>query len=345
MLVGELGEFELIVRLQKIVARGDERLRVGIGDDAAVLDYRHPVVATTDALVENVHFRADLIDDVSLGYKAIATSLSDVAAMGAKPYHALVSLFLPATVTVEQCERIYQGVREACDEYGVSVVGGDIVRSPASFAISVTVLGELVGDRPLLRSGATPGDLLFVTGDLGGAAAYLHYKEAVNIAVLPPLEELELASRHRRPVPQVLAGEVLAGIADCSSADDISDGLASELNEIAKASDVRMVVEAERIPTPPALRHYARLVGVDPLDFALFGGEDYQIVGTVHARGAGELLTRLEAVGVRVTIIGRVEVGNPGLDLIRGGVRDTIERTGFDHFLTERGENPNGHAN
>ena len=335
LLVSELGEFGLIERLRKIVARSDERMLVGIGDDASVLEYHRPVVATTDALVENVHFRADLIDEVSLGYKALSASLSDVAAMGAKPLHALITLFLSGSTQVETCERIYQGLKEAGDEFGVSIAGGDVVKSPLAFAISVTVLGELVGERPLLRSGAKAGDLVFVTGDLGGSAAYLHYKGVPETVILSPLEEWELAMRHRRPIPQVVAGAVLAGIVDCTSANDISDGLASELNEIATASQVRMVIEAQRIPTMPTLRRYARMIGVDPLDFALFGGEDYQLVGTVTSRGAGELLTRLEAVGVKVTLIGRVEEGNPGLDMIREGIRDTVERRGFDHFSSE----------
>ncbi len=332
MLVRDLGEFELINRLRPIIQRSDSRTLVGIGDDAAVLDYRRPVVASTDAMVENVHFRSDLIDDVSLGYKALTSSLSDVIAMGAKPYHALVSLFLPESTEVKMCESVYLGLKEAGDEFDVSIVGGDVVKSPLAFAISVTVFGEILGERPLLRSGAEPGDLVFVTGDLGGSGAYLHYRNQSSTVILSPVDEWDLAMRHRRPKPQLAAAEVLASMPDCTSTDDISDGLASELHEIASASQLRIVIDAERIPTLPSLRKYARMAGADPLDFALFGGEDYQIVGTVKSRGAGELLTRLEAVGVRVTMIGRVEEGNPGIDVMRGGKRETLEQRGFDHF-------------
>ncbi len=332
MLVKDLGEFELIDRLRQILPHGDSRTIVGIGDDAAVLEYHRPIVVTTDAMVENVHFRPDLIDDVSLGYKALTSSLSDVIAMGANPYHALITLLLPEATLVETCESIYRGLKEAGDEFGVRIVGGDIVKSPLTLAISVTVFGELLGARPLLRSGAEPGDLIFVTGDLGGAGAYLHYKNQSHPVFLSPVDEWDLAMRHRRPRPQLSAAEVLANLPDCSSTDDISDGLASELHEIATASQVRMIIEADRIPTLPSLRRYARMAGADPLDFALFGGEDYQIVGTVKSRGAGELLTRLEAVGVRVTMIGRVEDGNPGIDVMREGKREALEQRGFDHF-------------
>ncbi len=332
MRVREIGEFGLIGRLRSVVAREDRTVSVGIGDDAAVVRMNGSVVLTTDALVEGVHFRADLIDARSTGYKALAASVSDVAAMGAAPRHALVALAVPPEEEVDRLVQIYEGMADACEQFDMTVVGGDVVGTVGPLVLSVTVTGELAGPRPLLRSGAKPADLLFVTGDLGGAAAYVHLVNEKPGATLADEDMAALCARHRRPLPPVQAGAALARMGVCACANDVSDGLSSELHEIAEASGVRLAVEEERIPTLPALRHYARAVGLSAVDFALTGGEDYQLVGAVPQREAGRLLALMEEIGVRVTFIGRAEEGEPGVDLLTARGRQTIARAGYDHF-------------
>lgn len=330
--VREVGEFALIDRLRAVVMREDRTVLVGIGDDAAVVRLDGSAVLTTDALVEGVHFRGDMIDARSTGYKALAASVSDVAAMGAAPRHALVTLAVPGEEEVERLVQIYEGMADACEQFEMTVIGGDVVGTSGPLVLSVTVTGELAGQQPLLRSGAQPTDLLFVTGDLGGAAAYVHLMDERPGVVLSDEDADALRERHQRPRPQVQAGAALARAGVCACANDVSDGLSSELHEIAEASGVRLVVDEERIPTPPALRHYARAVGLRAIDFALAGGEDYQLVGSVPRKEAGRLLALMEQIGVRVTLIGRAEEGEPGVELLTAHGRQPLARAGYDHF-------------
>lgn len=332
MFVRDIGEFGLIDRLRAIVSRPDESVWISMGDDAAVVQYGRPVVLTTDALVEGVHFREDWIDYVSLGYKSMAASISDVAAMGARPLHALITLAIREDAEVEPLIDLYRGIAEAGETFCVSVVGGDVVRTTGPLLISVTMTGELMGERPLLRSGAQIGDVIFVTGDIGGAGAYVHAMSHTSVGCLAADDWAVLQLRHRRPVPQVAAADLLSTVISCSSLNDISDGLASELHEIASASHVHLAVFEERLPTPPSVRHYARLCGVPASDFALYGGEDYQLVGTVARVEAGRFLASMQARGIRVTLIGRVEDGESGVELLSETGRIDLPKKGFDHF-------------
>ncbi len=333
LLVRELGEFGLIERLRAIVDRVDARSIVNIGDDAAVVRYDRPVVMTTDALVEGVHFRDDLIDMVSVGYKSLVASLSDVAAMGGQPLHAMVALALPFSEQVERLEAIYEGLADACRQYDVAVVGGDVVSTSGPLVVTVSVTGELLGEHPLLRSGAKVGDLVFVTGDVGGSAAYLHLRNQASSLLLSENDVWILQQKHIRPVPQLMAGRIFAQNAGCTSLNDVSDGLSSELHEIASASGVRLMIEADRIPTLPSVRHYARLAGVDALDFALYGGEDYQLVGTIDRTSAGIFLPLMQAYGVRISLIGQVKRGESGVYLQTNSGLKEIKKKGYDHFV------------
>lgn len=337
MLVREIGEFGLIRRLRDLVSRSDPSVTVGIGDDAAVVSYDGPIVMTTDTFVDGVHFRDDWIDRVSLGYKALAASLSDVAAMGGRPGHVLVSLAIPKEERVEQIESIYRGMAEASDEFAVSVVGGDIVSTGGPLVITVTVTGVLVGAKPLCRSGAKPGDLVFVTGDVGGSAAYVHLMQTGCSVALAPVDRWQLQQRHTRPKPQIGAAEALVRCQGCTSLNDISDGLSSELADISEASRVHLDIDSERVPILPAVRRFARLAEQKPLDFAFYGGEDYQLVGTVTPLAAGTLLPLMEAYGVRLTLIGRVVDGEQGVDLLSDNGRQALLPRGYDHFPTAGG--------
>lgn len=328
----DIGEFSLIARLQAIIQRDDARVVVANGDDAAVVRYDRPVVMSTDAMVQGVHFREDWISYEATGYKAVVAALSDIGAMGGAPRHVMIALCVPQTARVEDLEALYRGVAEACHSYDVTVVGGDIVSTSGPLVVSVSVTGELLGDRAIQRSGAQIGDVLFVTGDLGGSGAYIDCMGSGSSPFIHAQDMYQLQLRHTRPIPQLTAGAILSQIDGVNSANDISDGLASELQEIAMASGVHIAVEGERIPTPPGVRHYARAVRRDPLEFALYGGEDYQLVGTVRKADAGKLLSVMQANGVRISVIGRVEEGDPGVDLLLEGKREPLHARGYDHF-------------
>jgi thiamine-monophosphate kinase len=333
MRIHELGEFGLIDRLASRLGRPDESVIVGIGDDAAVVQYapNMQIVTTTDMLVEGVHFRTDTIDDRSLGYKSLAVSISDIAAMGGRPKHAVISLALPEGLEVERLDELYIGVQEICTKYGTHVVGGDVVKTSGPFVISVTLLGEVEAGRALLRSGARQGDLVYLTGTAGGSAAGLDVLENGRGLALAMEHQRDLLRFHQRPEPQVEAGRLLLQSGGCTSANDVSDGVASELNEISKMSGVKLVVEADKIPIHQSVRAYAALRGLDPLAWALFGGEDYQLIGTISPKKRAEIEAAFAKAGLRFTVIGRAEAGF-GVELVQDGTRRELLPQGFNHF-------------
>ncbi|WP_157721878.1 thiamine-phosphate kinase [Tumebacillus avium] len=335
MRIHELGEFGLIDRLAARLGEPDESVVVGIGDDAAVVQYAPDmqVVTTTDMLVEGVHFRRDTIDDRSLGYKSLAVSISDIAAMGGRAKHAVLSLAIPVDLDVERLDELYIGVQEICTEYGTHVVGGDVVKTSGPFVISVTVLGVVEAGKALLRSGARPGDLIYLTGTVGGSAAGLDLLEQGQglAATLSEQQKADLLRFHQRPAPQVPGGRILLQSGGCTSANDVSDGVASELNEISKMSGVQLVVEAGKLPIHDSVRAYAALRGQDPLQWALFGGEDYQLIGTLDPAKRAEIEADFAKAGLALTIIGHAEAG-AGVVLLQDGTRRELRPKGFNHF-------------
>ncbi|MFC4766876.1 thiamine-phosphate kinase [Effusibacillus consociatus] len=330
----EVGEFGLIERLRDKLNPADDTVIVGIGDDAAVLSYdaKSYVVMTTDMLVEGVHFREDTIDFRSLGWKSLAASFSDIAAMGGIPRHAAVSLAIPPSYEIESLEQLYEGIAEICSEFQAHVVGGDIVKTDGPFVISVTVNGEAAQGKALLRSGAQPGDLVFVTGTVGGSAAGLVLLESSQKSLLPPDEQLTLITFHQRPVPQVQVGQILRTSGGCTSCNDISDGLASELNEIAAASGVGIRIDENRLPLAPAVTNFARITGQNAIDWALYGGEDYQLVGTLHPLAYSAVVTACQMNGIRFTLIGRVIEGSGVVMERSAGGETVLTARGYNHF-------------
>lgn len=348
-----MDEFALIRLLNRPRGSGrDDRpafgVAVGIGDDAAVLrpSGGTELVVTCDMMVETVDFRPDTMRYADIGYKAMASNLSDIAAMGAEPRWALVALGTPRTTDVAALEQLYDGLYECAGRYGTAIVGGDTTSTEAGLTVNVTVIGEAAAGRSVLRSGARPGDKVFVTGPLGGSAAGLHALLRLGQPAGPleayPEELRPLVRAHRRPEPRIDAARVLASLEPgvCSSLNDISDGLASEAWEIAEASGVRIVLDGGRIPMPEALKAYASKVGVDPLDWALFGGEDFELVGTAPADRAAELTRAFREAGLAVWWVGEAteakragDSPEPRVSLIRDGSPPVpIARKGYNHF-------------
>ncbi|MFA4136641.1 MULTISPECIES: thiamine-phosphate kinase [unclassified Brevibacillus] len=312
-------------------------LTVGIGDDAAVFSPapEMEVVACCDAMVETVHFLKKTMNPRDIGYKAVISNVSDVAAMGGVARYALVSIAVSPQWTPDECQQIYEGIYEACQAYGVRVIGGDTVSAPDALHLSVTVLGEVEKGRAIRRSQAKPGQLVFVTGHVGTSAAGLHLLlqgETAERGVSVPWETLMDA--HQRPVAQIKAGRLLLESGACSALNDVSDGLASELWEIAEASSVSILVDAATVPIHDEVREYARHVEKDPLEWAFYGGEDYQLVGTLAKSHYEAVSKQFAASGVPFTVIGEVveKRHEPELMLQRDDQQLPLPKAGFNHF-------------
>lgn len=233
------------------------------------------VVVTTDLLIEGRHFRRDWSSGYDIGRKAAAQNLSDVVAMGADPTGLVVGLGLPADSATGWLDELTDGFRDECDLVGASVVGGDITRCDL-VVIGITALGDLAGRAPITRSGARPGDVVAVTGRLGYAAAGL----ALLRAALPG--PLELIDAHRRPCPPYARGAEAAGLGATAML-DVSDGLLQDLGHVAAAAGTAIVLDPEAFCVPPVMEEAARLLGVDPLEWVLSGGDDHALAATFPA--------------------------------------------------------------
>jgi thiamine-monophosphate kinase len=308
-----MGEFELIA---KLAARlGPPRIpgAIGIGHDCAALpDGDGFLLLKCDAAVENRHFIRGLLPPEDIGWRIATANVSDIAASGGTPTAALVSLGVPAAVPEPELERVYDGLAEAARHYGFDVLGGNVSGASELF-IDVFMVGR--AKRFLPRSGAQPGDLIVVSGNLGDSAAGLEALKRGGSAAL----EQPLVRRHRRPRARLDLAQTLGRIAHACT--DISDGLSSELNHLAEASGVCLTIERDRIPLSEDLRRHAEQAGRDPVDYALSGGEDYELLFTLP-RGA---LSALGGAGTR--ILGEVTAGT-GV-LLDG---KELKATGWDHL-------------
>lgn len=300
------GEFELIASL---AGRLDPADGLGIGDDAAAWMVRPGslLVATTDMLVEGVHFRLDWTSPRDLGWKALAVNLSDLAAMGATPGRALVSVaLLPGQAPL--VEEMYEGLSELSRLTGTHVVGGDTVRTSGPVVVNVALLGEAEPGRLLRRDGAVPGDLLAVTGFVGASAAGLALLLEADPERLARAEAASLLAAHHRPNPRLAAGRTLAGMG-LRCAIDISDGVASECWHLARSSGVEISLDTDRLPlSPDAVSLFGR---EKARHFAVSGGEDYELLFAVPEARLAEVEAALSEHG-GVTVVGRVVEPRPG---------------------------------
>ncbi|MCL6638507.1 MAG: thiamine-phosphate kinase [Firmicutes bacterium] len=333
MKLSETGEFGLIRLLTGDLACGRAGVIMGVGDDAAVLapGQGRWLLYTTDMMVEGVHFSLAYFTAAQVGKKAMAVNVSDIAAMGGRPAYAVISIALRPDLPVEAVNDLYAGLKVAAGEYGVAIVGGDTVQNPERLVINIALLGEVEAGGAVYRSGARPGDGVYVTGSLGAAAAGLYI--CTNPGVVCPPEAAQFCREaHCEPVPRLAAGQVLAA-RGVRAMDDISDGLAAEIHEICGASGTGCRIRAEDVPVDGRVREVAAAAGVDPLDWALFGGEDFELVFTADPAASREIGEALGKIGVTVRRVGEITPAAEGIRVITGDGREKpLPRGGYDHF-------------
>jgi thiamine-monophosphate kinase len=329
---GSPGEFELIDRIREILPDPPEELAIGPGDDCAGV--RIPggrlFLMTCDSLVEGRHFSRNFLGPYDLGRRLAAVNLSDIAAMGGRPLYALASLALSPDEAAAWTGEMARGMTGELSRFGAHLVGGNLSSTPAGVMADMTLLGEVEEDRVLLRSGARSGDAVMVTGHLGSSTAgrrllagRARWREGFDA----------LARAHVLPEPRIREGLVLARSGTCTSAIDISDGLASDLAHVCKASGVGAEIRIASIPALRATLEAASALDVPPEDLILSGGEDYELLFTAPEDRADELAVSVEEeTGTPVSRIGAVTAAGGIRYLDDNGVEAPPPGTGWDHF-------------
>jgi thiamine-monophosphate kinase len=334
-----LHEFRLIEQLRRAFGRTGSAVVRGIGDDAAVIapSKNRQLVLTTDVLIEGVHFDLRTASFEDVGYKAAVANLSDIASMGARPEQVLVSIALPGSSTASHVLRLYKGIMDACRPHKVALIGGDTSASPRGLFLSLTVMGSVPIGRALMRSGAHVGDLLYVTGTLGDSLAGLTLlprgrRQGAALRLTLSARRF-LIRRHLRPIIHPRLGQALSVHRLASAAIDLSDGLSGDLHHLCEQSRVGAEISAAALPRSPALQAYARSSHTDPVALALKGGEDYELLFTVHPAKQRALHRMARRAGCRLTCIGVIRPSVFGVRLrdLTGRLR-RLPVTSYVHF-------------
>jgi thiamine-monophosphate kinase len=311
-------EDEIVAGIERLLSQSGpmpRRVVLGIGDDAAIWQpsRSHRSVISSDMLVENVHFSRETMSLQDAGWRSMVANLSDLAAMGARPVLATVALGVPTDNAAADALELYRGIADAAHRYSIAVVGGDLTSSPA-IAISIAVVGEVRPGNEKTRAGGRPGDVLAVTGELGAARA--GWKGAV-----------EAQEAFRRPIARLAEGRFLAASANVTAMMDCSDGLSTDVARLCVASGCGAAIDA--VPVAPAARAFARTTGEDPEQFALAGGEDFELLAAIRPRAfdylAGRFAKRFNRPLLRVGILQKKEDG------VQKNGRP-LERAGWEHF-------------
>lgn len=327
-----MGEFELLAKLRDRLPPNDPRVLLGSGDDAAVTLPGSVTATSVDAIVDGVHFRREETTPRLIGRKAIATALSDLAAMGAAAGEAYLVLGTPEDFGEEDCLALLDGALEICAETDTSLAGGDLTRAPA-LTLAVTVVGHARRPGELVsRSGAEDEDVLVVTGEIGGAAAGRLLLDRPELARAVPAATAErLRARQLDPTPRLRSGAALA-TAGAHAMIDLSDGLAGDGLHVAAESSVALRIQAEAIPLAAGVAEVAAAAGRDPFELAVSGGEDYELLAALPAQRLDEARAGVEvAAETTLTRIGEVHDGEGTVEIrLPGG--GLLESEGFDHF-------------
>jgi thiamine-monophosphate kinase len=337
------GEFDLIARLVELVevSRRDQptgsldkgggaRVLIGTGDDAAVTAPDGVTATSVDAFVDGVHFRRGTASLESIGRKAMAAALSDLAAMGAAPGEAYVQLGIPSDLDESGSIELGTGLASTAAANGVAIIGGDVTRA-AVLLLALTVVGHAAApDELVSRAGAKPGDLLVVTGELGGAAAGLLLLDRPELgAGLGQGVAEALRDRQLEPAPRLAAGRALA-TGGATAMIDLSDGLGGDAGHVASASGVRIAIELADVPVQQGVEAVAEAAGEDPWELITGGGEDYELLATLRPGDFAKARSALESAGTSLTVIGEVADGE-GVSL-RGADGTELPASGFDQL-------------
>jgi len=334
MKIKDIGEFELIERVARLLPHPGKKVVVGIGDDCAVYDTggdKHSLI-TTDMLIETIHFSKEYATGYQIGWRAMAFNISDIASMGGTPAVAVISLGISKETEVDWVEELYKGMQAITEKYKFDIVGGDTVASHQT-VLNIALLGEVSVDHLCLRSNAKIGDAILVTGDFGGADAGLKVLQK-KIELDEPSRNYVI-NRHLLPEPRLVVGEIFGAQPYHRAMTDSSDGLAADLRNISIASSVGMRVITEKIPIHPLTRNAAEKLHQSPLDLALYGGEDYELVFTAPKEAVTKLQKQVkQETGIEISEIGEVVSPEKGILLIN---KDSNEKPltefGYEHFI------------
>ena len=336
-----MNERQIIEYIAALAGPADARLVKGIGDDCAVIekDGRHVWLLTMDTLIETVHFDCAFHPPEKLGRKAVSVNVSDIGAMGGRPMFVLLSIGLPKGFDETWFRAFARGLTDACREYGCLLIGGDTVACPQGLNVTLTVIGEAEADRVVYRSGARPGDIIWVSGSLGFAAAgleLLRRKVEPDNAAFAAFRE-----QHLNPRARVELGGRLGASGLVRAMMDLSDGLATDLAHLCKQSGVGARLVAQALPGVAALAEAARLLGADPEQWAVSGGEDYELLFTARPDAHSRLLDLGLQCDLPLSPVGTVVEGE-GVTLVRERPDGSSEEVavayqGFDHFRSKIG--------
>ncbi|MFP6891959.1 MAG: thiamine-phosphate kinase [Nitrospinota bacterium] len=333
---GGYGEFALIERLRSKLsasAKGPGVL-VGIGDDAAVIDAGGGKcwVISCDVQVQGMHFPAEGASGFSVGHKGLAVNVSDVAAMGARPLYALISLGVRDETPLSFLDEVYESINREAQNLSMSVVGGNVTRTEGPFFIDVFIAGEVERESLLLRSGARPGDQILVTGSLGNAAAGLYLLNHPETKIGHEIKTM-LTYAQIRPQPRVEEAQAISALRQATAMMDISDALAGDIGHICEASGTGAVIWEHELPISSAALNLASVILTDPKEWALYGGEDYQLLLTAPISAVPALQEAVRAAGGgSLTPIGEILPASEGLCLQKRSGRVPLEKRSWDHF-------------
>ena len=333
--VSDIGEFNLIDRLKKILPAADlPEILVGIGDDTAVIQVNQQEVwlITCDIQIEGRHFRLENTSYYDLGKRSMAVNLSDIAAMGGQPAFALVSLGLSPDITVNNYDSLFEGMRDQLAEFNAHIIGGNLAKSDTNLIIDITLIGKTASDQFIRRRGASAGDLIYVTGTLGDSGAGLALLEKFGTEY--PRKYEPLVQAHVSPKPRVDIGIKLAENHLATAMIDVSDGVAGDLYHICETSKVGAVIDLEKMPFSRDIPEILQLCKLNLEDLLLHSGEDYELLFTVSPDTNPALLEQLSRdFSIPVSHIGTIVSAEDGYKIRDGsGKMRDLKPGGWDHF-------------
>jgi len=332
MKLKDIGEFGFINRISPLGNIRPEGVIKGIGDDCAVIQVQDDeyLLVTTDLLLEKVHFLMDWAAPEIIGARALTANLSDIAACGGNPRDVFLSLAIPYKMEVEWLDAFYRGLTELARQYKVNVLGGDTTSSKTDFVISIAVTGLVPSDQVLLRHTAKEGDIIILTGSTGLSRAGCDILiEGLDLKTEAAIAAIEA---HLKPRPHIAEGRMLATSGACTAAIDVSDGISSDLKHLCQDSGLGAILYETRIPVASELTQLGKVLGKDPLDWVLNGGEDYVLLAAITPSELQSVIEEAEKKDWKFYPIGEFVAGRK-MQLLRGdGKTQEIAPAGWDHF-------------